>query len=101
MPKIEMKYIFLKKDNKNQNNDFRFDTFENILKRLFSNVNSEYFDVENKGYVYKIYYEEKKEFDKDIYYLNLYVESTKVKGSAVLDLVNRRLIRGKHRGDYN
>lgn len=99
MAKIEMKYMFLKKEKKN--NSFRFNIFKDMFIKLFQNVKDECFDIKINSKIYTIYYEEKKEPSQDIYYLDLFIDNTKYQGSLVLDTVNNKLIKGEHRKEYN
>lgn len=101
MHKIEMRYILLKKYDENKIKTFKFDVCKHILRELFTNVNDETFEIEISGDIYIIYYDESKEFGKDTYYFNLYIEDTRDRAARALGKVNGKLMKSKFRKDYS
>lgn len=94
---MQVKYIFLKKNNKDD--DKGAVTIKEMIDLLFANVtkNSFNLEIDNNFYTIKYNYSNK---NSDTYYLSLLVEGTQFQSARILNEVNRLLTKGAHRKDY-
>lgn len=102
MAAMQMKYIFLRKNNifeKDGIMSTHNDMFAKMLGVLFKNVTNNSFDIEVEEYLYIINYKLASNKDGDTYYLTLTIKGKVSQCAKILDEVNIRLLKGSHAKD--
>lgn len=104
MPIMQVKYIFLRKNNgthEENNKEVSILSLKQIFDIIFSNVTKDSFEIEIDNTIHKINYKSSKLHNGNTYYLKLIVEGTRFYCARILNEVNMALIKGTHRKDYN
>ncbi len=104
MSAMQMKYIFLQKNNvfeKAGERGSHFAVFGKMFRVLFKNVTNNSFDIEVEGYLYTINFKISSNKSGNPYYLTLSVEGKISKCAIILNETNIRLLKGSHRKEYN
>ena len=104
MSAMQMKYIFLRKNNILEKDGVESSynaIFTKMFGVLFKNVANNSFDIEVEGYLYTINFKLTSNKSSYTYYLTLFVEGKISKCAKILNEVNVRLLRGSHRKEYN
>lgn len=101
MSQMQVKYIFLRKNNKENDKGASAVTIKEMFGLLFANVTKNSFDLEIDNDFHTITYKYSNKRNTDTYYLSLSVEGTQFQCARILNEVNLLLTKGTHRKDYN
>jgi hypothetical protein len=97
---MEMKYIFLRKMN-----DIKVENLESpftlMFKTLFNNVTNNSFDIQINESFYIVKFNYAKNDIGNTYYLTITSCGTVAQCAKILNEVNKKLIKGPHRKEYN
>ena len=101
MPLMQVKYIFLRKNNKDSDKEVSSPTIKEMFQLLFTNVTKDSFDLDIDNNIYNVKYKYSNKRNGNTYYLSLLGEGTQFQCAVILNEVNSLLTKGAHRKDYN
>ena len=98
---MQVKYIFLRKNNKDSDKEVSSPTIKEMFQLLFTNVTKDSFDLDIDNNIYNVKYKYSNKRNGNTYYLSLLGEGTQFQCAVILNEVNSLLTKGAHRKDYN